>query len=204
MKGKNISQSSFRKTLKTQVITSLVLMVACVIIRISGFSEGADAVKAILTVQTDIPKVLDSIYSRFTQESTMETLSPVSGMVAPSGGKIIQGFGVQDAQKSGFHYGVILSCDPQENILTASDGVVTEIATNQEYGTFAVVRHSEEISTLYGSLNEVFPDVGEEVSCGQPIGRAGGENNTFYFELKRGETYLDPTEFISFGENDYD
>ena len=204
MKNKKITQSSFGKTLKAQTVASIVLLAACIVIHVSGFSKGADVIKAILTVQTDIPKVFSSIYNRFTQESAMETLSPVSGMIAPSDGEIVRGFGTQDAQKSGFHYGVILSCHPQENVLAASEGVVTEIATNQEYGTFAVVQHSEEITTLYGNLNEVFPDVGEEVSCGQPIGRAGGENNTFYFELKRGETYLDPTEFISFGEKNHD
>ena len=197
-------KTTFGKTLKVQAITSLFLFAACVVIRITGYSKCTDAVKAILTVQTDIPKVLESIYSRFTEENALETVSPVSCMEAPSSGEIVRGFGAQDAQKSGFHYGVILSCNPQENILAASGGVVTEIATNQEYGTFAVVRHSEEITTLYGKLNEVFPDVGAEVSQGQPIGRAGGENNTFYFELKRGETYLDPTEFISFGEKNHD
>ncbi len=201
MKGKKIS---FGKTLKMQTITSLVLLVLCIVIRVSGFSKGAEDVKAILTVQTDIPQVFRNIYNRFTQENALETVSPVSGMSAPSGGEIVRGFGAQDAQKSGFHYGVILSCIPPENILAASDGVVTEIATNQEYGTFIVIRHSEEITTLYGNLNEVFPDVGAKVSQGQPIGRAGGENNTFYFELKRGDTYLDPAEFISFGEHSHD
>ena len=85
----------------------------------------------------------------------------------------------------------------------ANDGTVTEIATNAEYGSFIVIRHSEEISTLYGHLNEILPNVGDKVTKSQPIARAG-ENSTFYFELRRGETYLDPAAFIAFEEREND
>ena len=64
-----------------------------------------------------------------------------------------------------------------------------------------MVKHSDEIFTMYAHLNEILPNVKEKVEKGQAIARANGENDTIYFEVRRGDTYLDPAEFIDFGES---
>ena len=136
----------------------------------------------------------------FKKDASLETLNPVSQMVAPTKGKIIKGFGMQDASGSDFHYGLELSAEENENIVSANDGVVSEISKSEEYGSYIVITHSEEITTLYGNLNEIIINAGDKVEKGQAIARPSAETKSFYFELKRNDTYLDPTQFIEFEE----
>ena len=198
------ASGGFRKTLATQVLICILLFMFCSFIKLSpetDFINIKSAVRSIVWTNTDPALEWQKLVAFFSKEKALETLTPVSGMTAPSSGKIVKGFGMQDAEKSDFHYGAEISCDKQENIVAANDGTVTEIATNAEYGSFIVIQHSEEISTLYGHLNEILPSVGDKVTKSQPIARAGGENSTFYFELRRGDTYLDPAQFIAFEES---
>lgn len=198
-----VSNDGFQKTFTTQTLICVLLLMFCGFVKVSpdtSHPEIKNAIRCILQTNTDLPAEWERLKNHFKKEETLETLNPVSGMVAPSSGSIVKGFGMQDADQSDFHYGAEISCGDQENIVAANDGTVAEIATNAEYGSFIVIRHSEEITTLYGHLNEILPNVGDKVTKSQPIARAGGENSTFYFELRRGDTYLDPAQFIAFEE----
>lgn len=190
----------------TQAIISLFLLIFCIFLRLSpesSFTKTKNSIHFILNTNSDIKAEWQKWKDRFKREEKIASYAPVSGMTAPTTGKILKGFGAQDASETDFHYGIVLSCPANENILAANEGTVTEIATNAEYGSFVIIEHSEEIATLYGNLNEIFPNVGEKIEKGQPVGRPeNGES--FYFELRRGETFLDPTEFISFGATDHD
>ncbi len=196
-----------RNTITTQLFIAVLLFLFCAFVRLSpddAFINIKNGISAILTVNTDLQAEWENIKSGFTEQDTLDTLAPVSTMCAPSSGEIVRGFGVQDASSGAFHYGVDLSCEPQENILCANDGTVTEIATNEEYGTFIIVSHSEEIATLYGGLGEIMPNVGDKVTKKQPIARVAENASSFYFELRRGDTFLDPAEFIAFKERTND
>lgn len=191
---------------KTQIIICVLLFVFCIFLRVApddSYKKAKDSITAILTVNTDFRAEWENIKRRFAKEEALESLAPVSEMIAPTKGDITKGFGMQDASKNDFHYGVLLSCAENENVLAANDGEVTEVATNQEYGSFMIIRHSENLFTLYGNLNEILPNVGETVSKGQPIARCENEKDV-YFELRRGETYLNPAEFITFGADAHD
>lgn len=196
-------ESGLKQAFTVQVLICILILMFCILIKLypgDSFSLAKSSVQHIVTHNTDIKAEFEKLKSNFIKDESLETLNPVSGLTAPSSGKIIKGFGMQDASGSGFHYGVDLSAGDTENIVAANDGEVTEIATNAEYGSYIIIKHSEEITTLYGNLNEILPNVGDKVAKGQPIARAGGENDSFYFELRRGDTYLDPTQFIQFEE----
>ncbi len=195
-------EGGFQKTLTTQALICFLLFLFCVLVKLypnDALQTAKNGIALIVTHNTDIPAEFEKLKSYFQKDASLETLSPVSSLTPPASGKIIKGFGMQDASQSGFHYGVEVQTKENENIVAANNGKVTEIATNQEYGTYVIVQHSEEITTLYGGLNEILTRVGEQVEKGQPIARPG-EKATFYFELRRGDTFLDPTEFIAFKE----
>ena len=198
---KNIS---FGKTIKTQTIICVLLIVALGIIRITPdekFLKTKNTVNLILEQNTDIIGQINKIKSIFTTEKSLDAMSPVAEFVNPApDGKISAGFGVQDAGSDGFHYGIDIVMPEKSNILSAASGEVTEIATNEELGTYIVIKHSDEIFTTYAHLGEILPDVGEKVNSGKTIARVNDVDNTFYFEIRRNDTYLDPTEFIEFGE----
>lgn len=166
------------------------------------FTKSKNAVSLILNHHTDIKEEATKIKDFFTKDSSLAAMNPVSEFVTPAkGAHITKGFGVQDANTSSFHYGVDLKIEPDENICSVASGEILEIATNEEYGSYIVIKHSDEISTLYAHLNEILPDVGSRVEAGQAIARANTENNTIYFEIKKGDTYLNPEEFIDFKNN---
>ena len=143
------------------------------------------------------------LHTLYIKEETEDAFAPVTNMQAPTSGTVLKGFGMQDASQQQFHYGVVLSCPGDEEITSANHGTVSEIATTQEYGSYIIIKHSEEIATLYGSLGKILVTAGETVQAGQPLAKS--ENGTsFYLELRRGDTYLDPAEYITFPEGSHD
>ncbi len=201
---KSGAKSPFGKTLKTQILVCIVLIAVLGIVRIlpeGEYVKTKNAVRLILTQNTDIIGQINKIKSIFTTEENIDAMSPVADFTNPApGGEIAASFGVQDAKSSGFHYGVDIKTEPKGNVLAAASGEVTQIATNEELGTHIVIKHSDEIFTTYAHLGEVLPDVGEKVDGGKTVARVNDEDNTFYFEIRRNDTYLDPAEFIDFGE----
>ena len=196
----------YTQTFLLQLTICILLFLFCLFLRLTpdtAFAKSKAGIRAILTVQTDLTAYGRNLLSFFQPSSDAEAFSPVTNMTSPSGGTVIKHFGVQDASENGFHYGVVVSCEKGETILAANDGIVSEIATNQEYGSFILIRHSDEISTLYGKLDEILPEVGAHVSAGQPIALPE-DGASFYFELRRGNTYLNPAEYISFREANHD
>lgn len=189
----------------TQSLICLLILIFCVLVKLypnESLVKVKNSISLIVSQNTKVEDVMAGIKTYFQKDEALETLNPVSSLVAPSSGAIIKGFGMQDAGQSDFHYGLDIAAEKTESIVAANDGEVTEIATNAEYGSYIIIRHSEEITTLYGQLDEILTQVGEKVSQGQPIARAGGNQNFFYFELRRGDTYLNPAEFISFKEQE--
>ncbi len=187
-----------------RIFLCFLLFIFCVAVKFYP-DENLNFVKSsigyIVNHNTDLRTEFEKFTALFKKDESLEVLNPVSEMISPvPSGKIIKGFGMQDASGSDFHYGVELSAKEGENIVCANDGTVSEVAKNEEYGSYIVISHSEEIKTLYGNLNEIIINVGDMVEKGQAIARANTDTNSVYFELKRGETYLDPTQFISIKE----
>jgi len=200
-------QGGMRQTIVTQSLICLLALIFCVLVKLypdESFAKARNSVSLIITHNTDVENTIAHLKAYFQKDEALETLDPVSTLVAPSSGAIVKGFGMQDAEQSGFHYGLDIAADETESIVAANDGEVTEIASSAEYGSYIIVRHSEEISTLYGHVDEILTKIGERVSRNQPIARIGGEQNTYYFELRRGDTFLNPAEFISFKEQKND
>lgn len=196
------SDNHLNKSFASRLLICILIFIFCVSIKFypnNYFEKTKKSIEFILSYNTDLKENIKKFKSNFAKKESFETLNPVSNMTAPSSGKIVKGFGIQDASGSGFHYGIDILTENNENIVAANDGKVIEIATNTEYGTYIIIRHSEEITTLYGNLNEILTNVGDTVSKGQPIAYVSNKG-TYYFELCRNDTYLDPTEFIKFPE----
>lgn len=196
-------QKGIRQTIVTQSLICLLALIFCILVKLypdESFAKARNSVSLILSHNTDVEATIAHLKAYFQKDKALESLDPVSSLVAPSSGAIIKGFGMQDAGQSDFHYGLDIAATDAESIVAANDGEVTEIASSAEYGSYIIIRHSEEISTLYGHLDEILTEVGEHVSRNQPIARAGGNQDFYYFELRRGDTFLNPAEFISFKE----
>lgn len=200
-------QAGVRQTIVTQSLICLLALIFCVLVKLypdESFVNAKSSVSLILSHNTNVEDTIAQLKAYFEKDKALDPLDPVSTLVAPSSGAIVKGFGMQDAGQSDFHYGLDIAAEEAESIVAANDGEVLEIATNAEYGSYIIIRHSEEISTLYGHVDEILTEIGEQVLRNQPIARVGGNQDFYYFELRRGDTFLNPAEFISFKEQSND
>ncbi len=202
-KTKTPRADGFIKRFISNSLFCVFLLIALTLVNLTpdgSFTKVKNTVRLILTQNVDIKEELIKLKNMFIPDENITAMTPVSEFINPVlGGSVIKSFGVQDAGSSGFHYGIDIKTPQSANICASASGEITEIATTQELGSYITIKHSDKIYTTYAHLGEIIPNVGENVTKGQPIGRANGENSTIYFEIKQGETYLDPTEFIDFG-----
>lgn len=71
------------------------------------------------------------------------------------------------------HTGVDLKTKPNDNILAAFDGVVTQSCPYYGYGNFIVIRHDNGLETRYSHQSKNFVRAGQRVKAGQVIGLTG-------------------------------
>ena len=75
-------------------------------------------------------------------------------------------------------------------------GTVTVIVSVSGYGLHVVIDHGSGLSSLYGHLDTVLVENGEEVAAGQVIGTVGSSGNAtgphLHFEIRRDGIAEDP------------
>lgn len=116
-------------------------------------------------------------------------------------------FGLRDDPVDGeeaFHYGIDLGAPAGEKIKCAASGTAEEVGTSSEYGNYALIRHSDTVYTLYAHCDRVLPVAGDTVTAGQVIATVGDTGRAtaphLHFEIRDGETWLDPARFLDFGQ----
>ena len=98
--------------------------------------------------------------------------------------------------------GVDIAVPVGEAVHAAADGTVIyasdEIAS---YGKMIVIRHAGDYVTTYAHLSDMAVAKGVAVKRGQIIGKTGETGDArrpeLHFELRKGETELDPIGFLS-------
>ena len=202
-KRRQTNNTGLLERLISESLLCIVILVILTVIKLypdGNLTKIKNTVFLIITQNVDIKEEYKKLKNIFVSDENISSMDPISEFTNPVyGGQIVKGFGVQDASGGAFHYGVDIKVKKGTNVCACASGEVVEIATNQEFGTFVTIKHSESIYTTYAHLGEIIPNVKEKVSAGQAIARANEENDTVYFEIKRNDTYLDPTEFIDFG-----
>jgi murein DD-endopeptidase MepM/ murein hydrolase activator NlpD len=86
-------------------------------------------------------------------------------------------------------------------VRAAADGQVALVSESLGgLGTIVLIRHANEILTVYGRVEDVSVKKGDRVSRGQSIGvvapAAGGGDATMHFEVRRGADSVDPADFL--------
>lgn len=89
-----------------------------------------------------------------------------------------------------------------QQVQSMDAGRVIEVSNSPEAGTTIVIQHTATLTGIYGRLEETKLTVGSWVEEGDLIGQipasTSKQDQTLYFALKEGDTYIDPTEVISF------
>jgi murein DD-endopeptidase MepM/ murein hydrolase activator NlpD len=120
----------------------------------------------------------------------------------PVRGRVSEGFGPKPS--GGQNDGINISVPHGTLIKAAEDGVVAYAGSELKgYGNLVLVRHSNGFVTAYAHASELAVKKGETVKRGQVIGKAGQTGNVtspqLHFEVRKGATPVDPTQYLTGG-----
>lgn len=122
---------------------------------------------------------------------------------APSGTRISSQFGYRNHPISGTyssHRGIDIATDYGTNIVAAEDGIVTIAKYNGSYGRYIVINHGNGYTTLYAHNSELLVSVGDRVTRGQVIAKAGSTGNSTgphcHFEVSYNGALQNPLNYL--------
>lgn len=103
------------------------------------------------------------------------------------------------------HEGIDFITEKPESVMSTADGVVESIDYSTLEGTIIIIRHTDEIKSVYKSLSEnVEVQVGQEVKAGDIIGETSttasseaGVGNHLHFEILENNVKVNPFDYIS-------
>ncbi len=115
------------------------------------------------------------------------------------GGKLHSRFGMRGKRP---HEGIDISAPRGTAVVAAADGVVMYAGDGvRGYGNMIIIRHQGGQVTVYAHNHRNHVSEGVEVKAGQVIGEVGAtgraSGNHLHFEVRRGETPLDPMKYVS-------
>ena len=111
----------------------------------------------------------------------------------PVVGKIIQEY----SGKQGGNEGIDIAATQGTAVKAAEDGEVALISKSVGANTIILLRHADNIYTVYSNVKDVKLSKGQKVKRGQRIGAvAGGDPSFLHFEVRRGTESVDPKPFL--------
>jgi murein DD-endopeptidase MepM/ murein hydrolase activator NlpD len=115
------------------------------------------------------------------------------GLSAPIGAQPTDGFGPRG---SGFHTGIDYPAASGTSVIAARDGVVEAAGWLAGYGKVVVLRHEQEVTTLYAHLSRILVDPGSPVARGTVVGLVGQTGDAsgphLHFEVRVRGAAVDP------------
>jgi len=117
-----------------------------------------------------------------------------------------RGDGLFAASRSGrrMHKGLDLLADVGTFVYAAKSGEVVSATQNKGMGKYIIIRHRDNLITIYGHLSNIFVRKGESLRQGQVIGSVGKTGNArgsgmlphLHFEIRKNGVPVDPLEYI--------
>ena len=83
------------------------------------------------------------------------------------------------------------------NVTPPESGTVAAITRDTEKVPILVIRHADNLLTVYANIDGITVEKGDSVSRGQSIGKIrGGNANYVHFEVRKGFESVDPMPFL--------
>ncbi len=116
---------------------------------------------------------LNSLVSFFETQSVRLATTP---SIMPTAGWLNSPYGVRPdpfTGKSAMHWGVDISTNIGNPIVTTADGIVLSVLNDKYLGKHVVISHGNGITTVYGHMNAFAVRSGQRVKRGDVIGYVG-------------------------------
>ncbi len=97
--------------------------------------------------------------------------------------------------------GVLYKANEEFNVVAVLDGTVADIVADEIMGNIVTIKHSNNLATIYQSLNEVDVLIGDLIKQGDVIGGSGTNkidatsDNMLLFEVVNNGEYINPNKF---------
>ena len=120
----------------------------------------------------------------------LQQTASAAQMSYPLDGKIIRTF------KKGKNNGIDISAPAGTSVKAAASGTVAAITTDADDVTIIVVRHPNNVMTVYYNVADVSVSKGTKVSREQTMAKVPAKNNFLHFEVRKGFEIVDPMPFL--------
>ncbi|HPD78025.1 MAG TPA: peptidoglycan DD-metalloendopeptidase family protein [Spirochaetota bacterium] len=150
------------------------------------------------------------VFGGFISDDLPEEINKNNGktdwnLIIPARGKISSKFGkrIDPVSKKGYNYhkGIDISAPIGTPVYAAAEGIVikSEYVKNG-YGNLIIIKHRDNLFTYYGHLSKIIAKSGDRVSQSEVIGKVGNTGRStgphLHFEVRRGDTVVNPEDFI--------
>ena len=101
------------------------------------------------------------------------------------------------AYARGRNDGISIGVPAGTPVRAAGDGTVAAITENTDGASIVVVRHAEDLLTVYVNLDDLEVERGDRVRTGQTLARVPtGDPSFLHFEVREGLESVDPAEYL--------
>lgn len=126
----------------------------------------------------------------------------VRGYFMPVPGKVTSNYGYR-ARFGRMHKGIDLAIRSNDTIYAAFDGKVRLTAYERKgYGNYVIIRHPNDLETVYGHLNKALVKPDQFVKAGDPIGLGGSTGRStgphLHFETRYMGYAINPSAIFDF------
>ncbi len=117
--------------------------------------------------------------------------SDTAQLMMPTKGKIIRGY------QQGKNEGINIAAPAGTPVVAAADGTVAAITRDTDQVPIIVLRHADNLLTVYAGVDNVTVNKGDKVRRGQKIAEVRAGNPSFlHFQVRRGIDSVDPMPFL--------
>ncbi len=153
------------------------------------------ATEAASRIQASLDPIMDA-WSR------TPSVAPTAGYIASGFGVRLDPFGNNQGETSFMetHTGVDIANDAGTPIQATADGTVEQAGWINGYGNAVTIRHTAQLETLYGHMEEIKVKVGQQVNRGDIVGLMGhtgrATGNHCHYEVRVGGHPVNPLPYL--------
>lgn len=204
----------YKQTMTRQTLACIVIFVGVLFVKLypeASLDFTRNSIQLMLNQQTDVEALIDKgkafvdEYILKKENTEPNALEPVAKMIPPLDTEVTSAFGmrihpIDNVEK--FHYGVDLAGNVGDKIKCVAEGVAVEVGSDEYYGNYLLVKHSDKIYSFYGHCDKVLASKDDSIKQGQVIATAGNTGKAtdshLHFEIREEDNSLDPQAFIQF------
>ncbi|NLK65258.1 MAG: M23 family metallopeptidase [Tissierellia bacterium] len=187
-------KETFNKKLALQVVFSIILVAAVIVTKninsdlSEKFIEAADEK---MSASIELLEVRDTIVEGF---STAIKKLPFVGEEESKAviGTLYRKYGLNKTDESSYYnHGIDIKADTQ-SVKAITEGKVVSLGNNENLSGYIVIQN-EDMTLIYGKINEAFVKEGDNVSKGDVIGALDEENMILHIEVWEDGASINPT-----------